>query len=250
MRIGELAAMLDVSVRTIRHYHQRGLLPEPERRSNGYRDYRLADAVRLARIRRLVGVGLSLDAVERALAAEPPRDLVTLLDELDADLARQEREIRRRRARLAELREAGVSDVDELGSVELTELTRAHGGATTRAATVERDLLALADTVAAPRMRRLTLDAAAAMAADTAAAARVGEVYRRMENLADEPVDDACVEELAAELANASAAGFPPELLAALRDGRIDPDALVGQVDLPAAQRAVIAGSLRHLARS
>jgi hypothetical protein len=35
----------------------------------------------------------------------------------------------------------------------------------------------------------------------------------------------------------------------ALRDGRIDPDALVEQVDLPAAQRAVIAGSLRHLAR-
>ncbi len=172
-----------------------------------------------------------------------------LLDELDADLARQEREIQRRRARLAELRETGVSDVDELGSAELTELFRALGGATTKAATVERELLALADTVAAPQVRRMTLDAAGAMAADPAAAARIGEVYRQMENLADEPGDHARVEELAAELANASAAGFPPELLAALRDGRIDPDALVEQVDLPAAQRAVIAGSLRHLAR-
>jgi DNA-binding transcriptional MerR regulator len=248
MRIGELAVLLDVSVRTIRHYHARGLLPEPERRSNGYRDYRLADAVRLARIRRLVGVGMSLDQVRRELAGEPRGDLAALLDELDAELAGQEQEIRRRRARLAELRSARVSDVDQLGSTELTELVRAHGGATTRAAAAGRGLLALADTVAAPQVRRLTLDAAGAMAADPAATARVDEVYRRMEDLT-EPVDQARVEELAAELADASAAGFPPELLAALRDGRIDPDALVGQVDLPAVQRAVIAGSLRHLAQ-
>ncbi|MDQ4114265.1 MAG: MerR family DNA-binding transcriptional regulator, partial [Actinomycetota bacterium] len=31
MRIGELAAAAGVSTRTVRYYHQVGLLPEPER---------------------------------------------------------------------------------------------------------------------------------------------------------------------------------------------------------------------------
>lgn len=41
MRIGEYAALVGVSTRTVRHYHHLGLLPEPARLSNGYRDYRL-----------------------------------------------------------------------------------------------------------------------------------------------------------------------------------------------------------------
>ena len=35
MRIGELAALVGVSTRTVRHYHHEGLLPEPERLANG-----------------------------------------------------------------------------------------------------------------------------------------------------------------------------------------------------------------------
>ncbi|MBO4273911.1 MerR family DNA-binding transcriptional regulator [Microbispora triticiradicis] len=42
MRIGELAALVGVSTCTVRHYHQRGVLPEPPRRDNGYRRYGLA----------------------------------------------------------------------------------------------------------------------------------------------------------------------------------------------------------------
>jgi len=45
MRIGELAAIAGVTTRTVRHYHRIGLLPEPERQSNGYREYSLRDAV-------------------------------------------------------------------------------------------------------------------------------------------------------------------------------------------------------------
>ena len=61
MRIGELAGLAGFSTRAIRHYHRVGLLPEPARRANGYREYALADAVALARVRRLAEVGLSLD---------------------------------------------------------------------------------------------------------------------------------------------------------------------------------------------
>src|SRR5690349_5337317 len=103
MRIGELADLVGISTRAIRHYHRVGLLPEPARKGNGYRDYSLRDAVELARVRRLVELGLSLAEVGDVLADDADRDLADILRELDADLADQEADIRRRRARLAQL---------------------------------------------------------------------------------------------------------------------------------------------------
>jgi DNA-binding transcriptional MerR regulator len=49
MRIGELAGLVGISTRAIRHYHHVGLLAEPARTANGYREYSLRDAVELAR---------------------------------------------------------------------------------------------------------------------------------------------------------------------------------------------------------
>ncbi|SCD36113.1 DNA-binding transcriptional regulator, MerR family, partial [Streptomyces sp. SolWspMP-sol7th] len=103
MRIGELAAVAGVSTRAVRHYHRIGLLPEPARQPNGYREYGLRDAVELARVRRLTELGLSLDEVRDVLADDAGKDLAEILTELDADLARQEETIRRRRARLRDL---------------------------------------------------------------------------------------------------------------------------------------------------
>src|SRR5689334_14530177 len=103
MRIGELAGLVGISTRAIRHYHDVGLLAEPARKANGYREYSLRDAVELARVRRLIELGLSLDEVGDALAGDAGRELTEILRELDADLARQEADLRQRRARLAEL---------------------------------------------------------------------------------------------------------------------------------------------------
>ncbi|MGH3388683.1 MAG: MerR family transcriptional regulator, partial [Actinomadura sp.] len=86
MRIGELAALVGVSTRTVRHYHHLGLLPEPDRLANGYRDYRLRDAVVLARVRRLAELGLSLDEIRDVLADDRGREFREVLLELDADL--------------------------------------------------------------------------------------------------------------------------------------------------------------------
>ncbi len=36
MRIGEVAGLVGISTRAIRHYHHVGLLPEPARKANGY----------------------------------------------------------------------------------------------------------------------------------------------------------------------------------------------------------------------
>lgn len=57
MRIGELSARTQVSVRMLRHYEQRGLLA-PRRTANGYRDYSEEDVHRAALVASLIRSGL------------------------------------------------------------------------------------------------------------------------------------------------------------------------------------------------
>lgn len=60
MRIGELAAQTGTTTRALRFYEEQGLLKAP-RSANGYREYG-PDEVRLVtEIRRLTGIGMSLD---------------------------------------------------------------------------------------------------------------------------------------------------------------------------------------------
>ena len=90
MRSGELARLAGLTVRTLRHYHQIGVLAEPRRDSNGYRSYDLHDLVRLLRIKRLAAVGVPLERMPDLLDdADRGRDQGALLDELDVELAEQ-----------------------------------------------------------------------------------------------------------------------------------------------------------------
>lgn len=68
MRIGHLAAAANTTPRAVRHYHRLGLLSEPPRRANGYRDYTMADLARLMRIRWLADSGIPLGAIAAILA--------------------------------------------------------------------------------------------------------------------------------------------------------------------------------------
>lgn len=70
MRIGELATLAGVSTRAVRHYHASGVLPDPVRLSNGYRDYGAADLIRLLRVVRLTKIGLTLSEVRSVLTDE------------------------------------------------------------------------------------------------------------------------------------------------------------------------------------
>jgi hypothetical protein len=58
LHIGEVARLVGVSTKTIRYYHQIGLLAEPERTESGYRLYDAAHLLRLQHIRRLRALGL------------------------------------------------------------------------------------------------------------------------------------------------------------------------------------------------
>jgi DNA-binding transcriptional MerR regulator len=93
-RIGELAAMGRVSVRTLRHYEALGLLTPTARTESGYRLYGRAQVERLYRIVALRSLDLPLEEVGRLL-----RDDVGLADVL----ARQLQAIERRMAADAEL---------------------------------------------------------------------------------------------------------------------------------------------------
>jgi DNA-binding transcriptional MerR regulator len=95
----ELAAMAGTTVNTIRHYHRVGLLDEPERRSNGYKQYQAWHLARLIQIRRLRELGVPLTRVEEL--GESPDDLTDSLRVLDAELAASIERLQRARTELA-----------------------------------------------------------------------------------------------------------------------------------------------------
>ena len=81
----EIAELAGTSLRAVRHYHQVGLLAEPERRSNGYKQYGVAHLVRLVRIKRLTDLGFSLPQIAAMGDADDHPE--EALRDLDAELA-------------------------------------------------------------------------------------------------------------------------------------------------------------------
>lgn len=197
MRIGEIAALVGVTPRAVRHYHHQGLLPEPVRRANGYRDYSVRDAVLLARIRRLTELGLGLDEVGDVLADDEGRELVEVLEELDDDLARQQALLAERRARLGAVLEqarAGRLPAEGPVSPELAELLgglarEAAGRPESASAAREREVLALLDTVVPAGDRDRLLGVMRRMTEAPGAVERVYEVYGLLDALADVDAD-------------------------------------------------------------
>jgi DNA-binding transcriptional MerR regulator len=70
LTIGQLAAYAGVTARAVRHYHQIGLLPEPERDASGYRRYGATAVVSLIKIRTLANAGVPLSEIGQMLEAD------------------------------------------------------------------------------------------------------------------------------------------------------------------------------------
>jgi len=70
LTISQLAAYAGVTVRAVRHYHQIGLLPEPERDASGYRRYGAKAVVSLIKIRTLANAGVPLSQIGQMLEAD------------------------------------------------------------------------------------------------------------------------------------------------------------------------------------
>ena len=102
LTISQLASYAGVTVRAVRHYHAKGLLPEPERDHSGYRRYDAAAVVQLIRIRILADAGVPLSRVQELLTAGD-EEFATAVDDIDRRLRDEIRERRLHRERIARL---------------------------------------------------------------------------------------------------------------------------------------------------
>jgi DNA-binding transcriptional MerR regulator len=198
LSIGELAARAGTTVRTVRHYHAVGLLPEPERDRSGYRRYGAAALVRLLRVRRLRELGLPLGRIAELLAAPGP-DLHRALDALDAELAAQAERIAAQRAQLADLR-AHPGDPELPPPLDAVFARAAAEGAPARALEQDKELLLLDLALHPERADEIVAEYAelyARLRADADHAALAAAV----DALADLPADSPEVEEVARRMA-------------------------------------------------
>jgi DNA-binding transcriptional MerR regulator len=69
LRIGEVAARTELSIKTIRHYDEVGLVTPSARSAGGFRLYTSDDVSRLLAIRRMKPLGFSLDEMCQLLNA-------------------------------------------------------------------------------------------------------------------------------------------------------------------------------------
>jgi len=99
VKIGEVAAEAHVTVDTVRFYERRGVLPTPQRRPSGYREYTTSTVERIQAARALQNLGFTLDEVVDALRAH---DAGTATCE--SELWRLESVVDRIDARIGELR--------------------------------------------------------------------------------------------------------------------------------------------------
>ncbi|MEU4314435.1 MerR family transcriptional regulator [Nocardia sp. NPDC024068] len=120
----QLAELAGTTVRAVRHYHEVGLLEEPERGSNGYKKYSSTHLVRVLRIKRLADLGIPLSQIAAMDGAEehPEEALRTL----DAELAATIERLQRIRVELALiLRQGAATDLPPEIDAVASELSAA-----------------------------------------------------------------------------------------------------------------------------
>ncbi|MGJ9422559.1 MerR family transcriptional regulator [Aeromicrobium sp. CF3.5] len=155
MRSHDVAELAGVSVRTLRHYHQIGILPEPFRQANGYRSYDLATIARLLRIRQLTELGVPLDRVEVLLETTPDEGI---LDEIDSRLTAAIERLQGQRRQIARLRETGErADLPE-GLAEILSLGPPSGTVGVLAELDQDTLLLVARVLGPDTLNRQALD--------------------------------------------------------------------------------------------
>ena len=109
IQVGELAKRAGITVRTLHHYEQTGVLLPSARSAAGYRLYNLADVQRLHMIQALAKAGLELAEIRDFLEQES-LSLTELLDAQITLLDKQLRSIHTLRDRLVELRTGLLDD--------------------------------------------------------------------------------------------------------------------------------------------
>ncbi|MFJ6799072.1 MerR family transcriptional regulator [Streptomyces sp. NPDC091268] len=118
MQIGEVAARTELSLRTIRHYEETGLVAPSARSQGGFRLYTETDVARLMVIRRMKPLGFTLEQM---------RDLLDATDRLDSGEALVPAEYEALLERVRTYEQAATEQVEKLR----VQLSRAEDFAAT-----------------------------------------------------------------------------------------------------------------------
>ncbi|GAA2182063.1 MerR family transcriptional regulator [Leucobacter tardus] len=106
--VGEVAELLGISVRTLHHWEERGLVVSSERSASNYRLYSEDDIVRMQQVMIYRATGMSLDAVRDVLDTDDDR--LSRLQHQRALLMRKETELHRMVRALDELLEDAMTN--------------------------------------------------------------------------------------------------------------------------------------------
>lgn len=135
MQIKQLASATGVDIETIRYYEKQGLLPEPARKENGYRDYDASHLERLSFIRHCRALEMPLSQVTMLLGfvdqpGAPCGDVDLLVDQQLVKVRARLKSMKALEKQLLQLRAmcSGAHAAESCGI--LTELVAAaHGEA-------------------------------------------------------------------------------------------------------------------------
>ncbi|MFB7368527.1 MerR family transcriptional regulator [Streptomyces sp. NPDC056222] len=168
--IGQLARYVGVSVKTVRVYHEKGLLTEPDRDASGYRRYSASDVIDLIKIRTLAEAGVPLARI-RELRSANAEEFEQALHEIDDELTARIRDLQATQHRLRGLATGQAVPVPDEVAAHLERL--AGWGFSPRWVDLQRDLWILviathpdqasalfhdqAESLADPRLRQLFL---------------------------------------------------------------------------------------------
>jgi DNA-binding transcriptional MerR regulator len=185
----EIADLAGTTVNTVRHYHRERLLAEPERTSNGYKQYGVPHLVRLLQIRRLRDLGVPLDQIEQVGVSGDTS--ATALRAIDADLAASIERLQRARAEIRAI----------LDGSSLADLPPGFDDVAVRLSAPDRSLMLiysqLYDDAAMADLRRMIDDEADPTGADA--------VFDSLPADADEPTRQRIAEQYATTIARAQA---------------------------------------------
>lgn len=101
MQIGEVAERTQLSLRTLRHYDEVGLVPPSARSEGGFRLYTETDVERLNHVRRITPLGFSLEETAEILKLLEGEGSAITLDEV-LERAQKAREKMARKLRQAD----------------------------------------------------------------------------------------------------------------------------------------------------
>lgn len=209
--IGQLARYVGVSIKTVRVYHEKGLLPEPDRDASGYRRYGANHAIDLIKIRTLAEAGVPLARI-RDLRSATDEVFQQALREVDNELTDRIRGLRATQGRLRELAAGQPAPLPTEVDAHLANLARWRF--TPRWVDLQRDLWILVFATHPDRAVTLFQDQAESLA-DPA----LRQIFLDYDHAHDLDPDDPRIDDLARRISEATreryGPGEPPELGAA-----------------------------------